>query len=68
MSGAHLPGQDPDALRAFWRSEVSSKDGMDRYPFAFGGLASAVQSQHWSPEQLTAIAEGLELGMREGIR
>ena len=57
-----------DSLREYYRHRVSTMDGMDRLSFAYGALSQVALKGGFTPSQAKAIAEGLELGMTEGVR
>lgn len=57
-----------DSLREHYRHKVSHIDGMDRHRYAYAVLSEIALRGGFTPGQVKAIAEGLELGMTEGVR
>jgi hypothetical protein len=57
------------SLRAHYRYQISQIDGMDRQGTALIILNQMLaKNAGWTLTQIRAVAEGLELGMNEGIR
>jgi len=60
----------PASLRDYLRYQISTKDGVDREQYAFAVLEEMLQTDApgWTRSQIKAAAEGLRLGMNEGVR
>jgi hypothetical protein len=56
------------SLRDLYRYRISHRDGSERLPFAYAVLSQMASDSNCSRVQMRAVAEGLELGMTEGIR
>lgn len=58
------------SLRDYYRHQISHKDGMDRIWYAYGVLDALLRdnAKSWTAAQSRAVAEGLRLGMEEGVR